>query len=258
MPKKRVFISYSHKDEQAAVDIQSALEAAGVATWRDAVSIEPGAVWSRSIEDALRAARAVVVLISRSSTRKSWVVYEYAVASTLGHPVIGLLIDGAAPPSALSRYQMIRMTAPETAAADVRRALASSATPPQRVPMTPRLMAKFVEMNGELEWAKDGESVCMELWLEDVPRQTTSVYFEILDEGFRSSRWRLKRNKGAREFLTDDMNSWGDVEIAMRGERAGKGTWVAQSSLYDALARYYKGRRMTREARKALKQIKDC
>ena len=125
----------------------------------------------------------------------------------------------------------------------------------------PQLMARFREENGEPCPLSNGKcpAYWMDLWVHGAPRSTKSVSFEILDEGFEDAQWTVKRPKGStvRDFLTGDMNSYGDVEIWARGTGRADGSWLTRSSLYEALVRYYGKGPRNEKLRKALKQIRD-
>ncbi len=139
---------------------------------------------------------------------------------------------------------------------------------PQTAPPSyflPQLVARFQEENGELCTAEgegeDGlESYCMDLWVKDAPPNTQSVAFEILDVGFSDRAWNIPRSEDAvqpvRPFLTDEMNSWGDVEILVRGFET-NGAWTLETTLYEALNRYYSTRTKNRKVHRALKQIRE-
>ncbi len=142
----RAFISYSSKDSDDAARLQTALKREGVDTWRDRTDIPAGAVWSRKIEEALREAVGLIVLISPSSARSKWVVYEYAFATARRIPVIGVLTHGAKVPRPLSHIQMIEGPDPKAIAAALA-AAKNRSLPSQPIP-GPHLVAKFTEING--------------------------------------------------------------------------------------------------------------
>jgi hypothetical protein len=128
-------------------------------------------------------------------------------------------------------------------------------------PLEPTLVARFQEANGKIVEIsyEDVElpSLGMNLWVENAPEETRSVSFEIDDLSFTDRIWTLKRNNEVREFLTDDVNSWGNADIWARGKLADKSTWRIKSSLFDALIRHYGTGRQCRSIAKALKQIKE-
>jgi hypothetical protein len=58
-----VFVSYSRADGRHAADIDSALRDKGLNTFFDRRNLVPGLPWVRALEEAIGAARAVIVLI---------------------------------------------------------------------------------------------------------------------------------------------------------------------------------------------------
>jgi TIR domain len=86
-----IFISYSSADRERARVFAQALEARGWSVWWDR-EIPPGRAFDDVIEEALDAARCVVVLWSKASTASSWVRNEASYA--MGRKVlIPALID---------------------------------------------------------------------------------------------------------------------------------------------------------------------
>ena len=74
-----IFISYASADRERAGLMARALEARGWSVWWDR-TIPPGRQFDEVIEEALDAARCVVVLWSKASTASSWVKTEAAEA----------------------------------------------------------------------------------------------------------------------------------------------------------------------------------
>ncbi len=74
-----VFISYSHQDRDVARRYAEALQAAGLAVWWDD-HLRSGEAFDEKIEAALRAAKAVVVLWSKTSVASRWVRAEATLA----------------------------------------------------------------------------------------------------------------------------------------------------------------------------------
>ena len=135
-------------------------------------------------------------------------------------------------------------------------------TPPRANRLLPCLVAKFQEIDGDLCRVTGGRcpEYGLDLWIEGAPPETKTAAFEILDKGFREPKWSVPRMSASesvsvREFLTDDMSSYGDVEIWIRGVGQGRGSWASQSTLYEALSRYYHGHQKSKGIRRALKQI---
>ena len=74
-----VFISYSHGDLPRAMQVRDALEAGGLSVWWDQ-NLRSGENYDEVIEDALRSARAVIVLWTSRSVTSRWVRAEATLA----------------------------------------------------------------------------------------------------------------------------------------------------------------------------------
>ncbi len=85
-----VFISYSHDDLEFAENVRHELERRGFTVWIDELT-PAGDDWRQDIEDALRAAFAVVVILTPMSTASLYVTYEWSFALGAGITVIPLL-----------------------------------------------------------------------------------------------------------------------------------------------------------------------
>ncbi len=261
-----VFLSYSREDSELAGEVERALKKLGLEVWRDVRSIAPGIEWSPAIAKAIRQARGVAVLVTAASAKSEWVAYEYAFATGAGIPIVQIAARGATIPKPMQSRQVITYAGPTSAAKAIDKGISYQLrSVGQARALTPKLVAKFQEVNGKLCRLRDDPndklpSLEMDLWIENAPNRTKNVAFEILDLGIRDRKWRLKRSKShqeIREFLTDDMNLYGDVEIWARGVESGNGTWLAKSRLYEALMRYYGGRPKSSEIRRGLRQIRE-
>ena len=91
-----VFLSYDRDDADKAWPIAQALEKAGHSVWWD-LHVRGGAQFSKVIEEALKAADAVVVLWSAQSIDSAWVRDEAAAGRDSGR-LIPVSIDGTEPP----------------------------------------------------------------------------------------------------------------------------------------------------------------
>ncbi|MGY3037863.1 hypothetical protein ACVIIV_007033 [Bradyrhizobium sp. USDA 4354] len=262
---KHIFLSYSSNDKKRADALERSLEAQKLQVWRDKHSINPSAKWFDAIEDGIRDSRGVVVLVTKASRRSEWVTYEYSLARGAGIPVIAILAKGTAIPTPLRSFQAVKHEDLDKVAEEIKKALAdqSRAIGRDRASSAPVLIAKFQEENGEPIRATKGKTpeLCIEMWLEQVPKETKSVAFEIPDDGVRDNEWTAKRastRPTAREraFLCDDIQLYGDVEVWASGIGKGPGKWSGSWRLYEALMRYYRSRSYSPGIRAALKQIR--
>lgn len=133
-----IFLSYAHGDHAPAQRLARALEGAGYAVWWDEL-IEGGTRYAASIDEALQAADAVVVLWSRQSVDSDWVRDE-AAQGRERQRLVPLSLDGSAPPLGFRQIQVVdisgwrgRSHAPQLEA--VKRAIASAMGQP--VPRRP-------------------------------------------------------------------------------------------------------------------------
>lgn len=104
-----VFLSYSRADQAQARVLAQALEEAGLQVWWDTL-IEGGAAFAKTIEAALVASDAVIVLWSANSVASDWVLDEAAHGRDL-HKLVPLSIDGTLPPLGFRQYQSIDLVA---------------------------------------------------------------------------------------------------------------------------------------------------
>jgi TolB-like protein/tetratricopeptide (TPR) repeat protein len=102
-----VFLSYSRADQVQAQRLAQVLEEAGLQVWWDTL-IEGGAAFAKSIEAALVASDAVIVLWSRNSVASDWVLDEAARGRDL-KKLVPLSIDGTEPPLGFRQYQSINL-----------------------------------------------------------------------------------------------------------------------------------------------------
>ncbi len=96
--KHDVFISYAHGDMAAAEAVHSLIEggARSRSIWRDIRSQLPGDRIPDEVDEALRGARAVVILWSEKSATSEWVRHEAAYALTAG-TAVAVRIDAVKP-----------------------------------------------------------------------------------------------------------------------------------------------------------------
>ena len=129
--RKSVFLSYSRADQALAQRLAATLQQAGFEVWWDTL-IEGGEAFAKSIEAALEASDAVIVLWSKTAAASDWVLDEAARARDL-KKLVPLGIDGTDPPLGFRQYQAIDLRgwsgdADAPAIAAIRRAVAAAAT----------------------------------------------------------------------------------------------------------------------------------
>src|SRR5690349_21755038 len=100
-----VFLSYDRDDVDRARPLAAALEKAGHEVWWD-LHVRGGAQFSKVIEEALKAADAVVVLWSKQSVESAWVKDEATAGRDNGR-LIPISLDGTAPPLGFRQFQTI-------------------------------------------------------------------------------------------------------------------------------------------------------
>ena len=88
-----VFISYSHKDSDFVHDtLKTNLPLEKFDLWIDEERLHAGEKWRDEIENAIRTALAVIVIITPDSKASEYVTYEWAFAWGAGIPVIPILL----------------------------------------------------------------------------------------------------------------------------------------------------------------------
>ncbi len=76
----RVFLSYHHKDADAAEVVRKSLERAGFDVWDPRTRLLPGEDWNKAVGEALQSARAMIVLLSPEAVESPWMKREIAYA----------------------------------------------------------------------------------------------------------------------------------------------------------------------------------
>ena len=104
----RVFLSYARDDLRRARKVAEALETAGHEVWWDS-RLKGGSEYSHEIDEALKAADAVVVLWSKVSVHSEWVRDEAAVGKQSGR-LVPATIDGTEPPLGFRQHHTINLS----------------------------------------------------------------------------------------------------------------------------------------------------
>src|SRR2546430_9787558 len=98
-----IFISYARVDRERAQALAAALDLEGWSVWWDR-DIPPGRTFDDVIEEALNAAKCVIVLWSKDSVRSEWVKAEASDAAHR-HLLVPILADEVTPPLEFRRIQ---------------------------------------------------------------------------------------------------------------------------------------------------------
>jgi TolB-like protein len=102
------FLSYARENKSSAAGLVAALEQAGIDVWWDS-HIEGGAAFARSIEAALEASQAVVVLWSQASVTSDWVLDEASRGRSL-RKLVPVTLDGTKAPLGFGQYHVIDLS----------------------------------------------------------------------------------------------------------------------------------------------------
>ncbi|MFN8375529.1 MAG: TIR domain-containing protein [Anaerolineae bacterium] len=106
-----VFISYSHQDDTEFFEkLKLQIQNAGMDFWTDE-KISPGQQWSKAIDDSIKNAFVIVVVMTPLATASSFITYEWSFALGLGKVVIPVMAaKGTKPHPKLSELQYLDFT----------------------------------------------------------------------------------------------------------------------------------------------------
>ncbi len=112
-----IFFSYARDDRARALVIIKLIEQAGFSVWWDGL-LEGGERFSRTTEDALNRAKAVVVLWSKTSVQSHW-VHDEATRGRDRRILLPLSLDGTSPPLGFGQFQVIDLATSKMNVGDV-------------------------------------------------------------------------------------------------------------------------------------------
>ena len=101
MSDKRVFVSHSHKDSDAANAVVAALEQRGVDCWIAPRDVPPGGSYAEAILTAIETASCFVLIYSEHSNVSSHVLREVERALKFGVNIVPVRFDDSAPSKSL-------------------------------------------------------------------------------------------------------------------------------------------------------------
>ena len=235
-----IFISHSHKDAKHADRIRKILEKVNRVGWVAQHSISPAEPWAETIDDALRSAAAVVVVVTPNARNSEYVTYEWSFALGAGKPVVPLFVEKTEQHPRLDAKHGVDFTGGwKSWPRLVEKLLDHLPQPGTRAAATtgrgdPALLAEFDCRSGR--FIRRGAEYKIWLWVENVPPEPgDEVEYEILYPGFKDNPWRESLGKG--NYRTW-ISSYGNVPITADGQHD-RGAWFAGAFLYDALRRHY-------------------
>jgi len=95
LPITQVFMSYSRRDKDVMWRTTTFLRKQGVNVWVDNEKLIPGTpIWEEEIEKAIKAASAVVVVMSPDSKNSEWVRREISLADQYRKHILPILVRG--------------------------------------------------------------------------------------------------------------------------------------------------------------------
>ncbi|HXE43283.1 MAG TPA: PEGA domain-containing protein [Candidatus Baltobacteraceae bacterium] len=99
-----VFVSHSAKDKITADAVCAVLESRGIRCWVAPRDITPGKDWGESIVDAIKGARAMVLVFSNHANTSPQIKREVERAVNKGIPIIPLRIENVVPTASLEYF----------------------------------------------------------------------------------------------------------------------------------------------------------
>ncbi|MBZ5657523.1 MAG: toll/interleukin-1 receptor domain-containing protein [Acidobacteriia bacterium] len=101
------FFSYSRKDSEFAARLARDLKAAGADVWFDQIDIEPGMEWDRAVEEAVKEAPRILLILSPASVNSRNVRDEISFALQENKTIIPVLYQDCSIPLRLGRIQHV-------------------------------------------------------------------------------------------------------------------------------------------------------
>lgn len=246
---KHVFVSYAHEDKDFARELNKRLREQDRIPWQDLLNIRGGVSWQAAIDDALRNAEALVVIMSPHATKSQYVTYEWAFALGAGVPVIPVVRKRADLHPRLRTFQQIDFTTRRgTPWVNLRKALPAR---PAKIRIGPEIRAKFNLVGGKPEKQRDYYGI--KVYIHQAPRAADQVTYEFHDETLKRGKWSTRA--AAANFESSILSNGDSLMSASIRMRSKKRLRIA-SSIYDALQLGH-GSHAGRRIKDALRHIRD-
>jgi hypothetical protein len=104
VPWRDVFVSYSHADREAAMELVACVEAHGIECWVAPRDVAPAADWAAEIVEAIAAARVMVLVFSASANDSPQVRREVERAVHKGTVILPVRIEHVLPTKSLEYF----------------------------------------------------------------------------------------------------------------------------------------------------------
>lgn len=104
---RKVFISYSHLDQEQAKSIAQALEKDGAKVWLDSDQISFGDSISESIENGIQSSNIFIALLSKNSTE--YALKEINLAKKYNTKILPIILDDTKIPEAINDTKALDM-----------------------------------------------------------------------------------------------------------------------------------------------------
>jgi adenylate cyclase len=226
-----IFISYSRKDSEQALQLAELLQSAGLSCWIDQRGIELATSWSKEIVAAINGCQVFVVLLSASSVESHNVVKEVSLASEKRKKILPLELDACSLPEEL-QYQLAGIQrSPMTNIDSIIRALGKLGLEATGSPRSPKITREdddrmslmilpFEDLSptGDNGWFADGLASELISALSNVKALRVSDPQSTKEfKRYQGTLPRYAQEMSIRYFLQGDVRKFGDqIKITTR------------------------------------------
>jgi hypothetical protein len=122
MSTPKIFISYSHSDQEWARQLAEALAKSGLDVWFDEFNIKPGQPLAEALEKGLRESDAVILLINSENVNRPNLLFEIGAAVGMNKPMIPVVsrdLEVHRLPALIQRIRFLLRKSPEETAREL-------------------------------------------------------------------------------------------------------------------------------------------
>lgn len=246
---KHIFVSYAREDKIFAQALARRLRESKRVPWQDLRDILGGDNWQITIDNALRNAEALVVIMSPNATKSQYVTYEWAFALGAGVRVVPVIRKPATLHPRLHSIQNIDFsTRRGTPWVMLQKSLPS---PREAMHAAPEIWARFNLVSSKPEMQKSDYIV--RLYIKPLPRNTDQITYEIHDETLKVRKW---SSKSVATNFESTILSNGDVLVSATIRTTNKKMIRIACPLLEALQRGH-GKISSKKIRGAMRKIEE-